>query len=181
MKALSDRTVPAVLALALSGALGFAVPARAQNTAPATGTPPAAAPAQAGNAGAANAPATGTNSRPSPTEWVQRQIDRLHRQLAITPAQEQAWNQFAETMRANAQHTQQLYEDRAQHFQSMSAVDNLKNYQQIVQAEAEDLGKKVAAFQTLYDALSPDQKQAADRIFQHQEERREQRHMARHS
>ena len=182
MKALLDHTAPALLALTLSGALGLAVPALAQNTGPTGGggsAPPAATGSEARNPGAAGAPGA-TAGAQNGLNWVQQQVDRLHRQLKITPAQEQAWTQFAETMRTNARHLEQLYQDRAEHFENMSAVDNIKNYQEIIQAQAEDLSKKVAVFQTLYDALSPEQKQSADRIFRYQEERREQRHMARH-
>lgn len=183
MKALLDRTAPRLLALTLCGALGLAVPALAQNTGP-TGAggnmPPTAGGNEAGN-GATGGPAAGaTAGAPNALGWVQQQVDRLHRQLKITPAQEAAWNQFAEIMRTNARHLEQLYQDRAEHFENMNAVDNLKNYQEIVQAQAEDLSKKVTAFQALYDTLSPEQKQSADRIFRYQEERREQRHMARH-
>ncbi|MBV9758212.1 MAG: Spy/CpxP family protein refolding chaperone [Alphaproteobacteria bacterium] len=114
-------------------------------------------------------------------EWVQRQLDRLHRQLKLTQPQEAAWAQFADTTLGNVRQIDDLYKDRAQHFEAMSAVDNVKNYQSIIQHEAEGLGRRAAALQALYDALSPEQKQAADRFFRYQEERREQRYMARHS
>jgi hypothetical protein len=171
------------LAFTLSAVLGLAVPAGAQNTG-ATGSggkvPPAAPGNEAGNGGAAAAPgANATAGAPNGLNWVQQQADRWHRQLRITAAQEQAWTQFAEIMRANARHLEQLYQDRSEHYENMSAVDNLKNYQEIIQAQAEDLSKKGAAFQVLYDALSPEQKQSADRIFRYQEERREQRHLTR--
>lgn len=184
MNALLERTAPVLLAVTLCGALSLAVPAAAQNTGPTGGggtVRPAAPGNEAGNGGAAAAPgANASTQAPSGLNWVQQQVDRLHRQIKITPAQEQVWTQFAETMRANARHLEQLYQDRSERFENMSAIDNLKNYQEIVQAQADDLGKKVASFQALYDSLSPEQKQAADRVFRYQEERREQRHMARH-
>ena len=46
------------------------------------------------------------------------------------------------SMRANARDLEQLYQDRSEHYENMSAVDNLKNYQEIIQAQAEDLSKK---------------------------------------
>jgi len=167
------RAAPALSALALCGTLGLAAPALAQNAGAPGGMPPAAPGPAMGTpgGGAAGAPA-------SPTAWVQQQIERLHGQLKITPAQEQAWNQFAEVMRANADHMAKLYQDRSEHFQNMTAVENLNNYLQIVQAQAGDLSRKVETFQALYDTLSPEQKQAADRLFRYQEENREQRHMA---
>lgn len=177
MRVRSDR--PAlVLAMVVAGA-SLPVPALAQPSGPQPPGPPGGSPAtvQAGvRPGSAEAAAP--TAAPNALNWVQVQIDRLHRQLRITPAQENAWTQFAETMRVNARHLDELYQDRAERFENMSAVDNLRNYQQIVQAQADDLARKAATFQALYESLSPEQKLAADRIFRYQEERREQRRMA---
>ena len=83
-------------------------------------------------------------------------------------------------MRANAQNTDRLYQERNEHFQTMNAVEGLQNYQQIVQAHAQDLAKLADAFQNLYGSLSAEQKQTADQLFRYQEERREQRHKEHH-
>lgn len=167
----------ALRALMLAGALGLAAPAIAQNTAPGS-----AGMASTENRSACQGENGGTAATPrGGLGWVQQQVERLHRQLKITPAQEAAWNQFADVMLANARHTDEMYQDRSQHFETMNAVENVKNYQAIIQAEAEGLAKRAASFQALYDSLAPEQKQAADRIFRYQQQRREQRYMARHN
>lgn len=173
---LFDRAAPALLALSLSGAV--VVPALAQNTGATGGGGMPPPPGAAGTPETPPSTAPGAQGATSEAARVQQRVDRLRSKLKITPAQEQVWNQFAEVMRSNAEQINQLYEDRAGHFQSMNAVDGLKNYQHIVQVQADNLGKLAAAFQTLYDALSPEQKQTADQLFRYQEERREQRHMA---
>jgi protein CpxP len=166
----------ALPALMLAGTLGLAVPATAQNAAPGG----AGAASEHRNAGQTESAATPVPPRTG-VDWVQRQLERLHRQLKITPAEEAAWNQFADTTLGNVRQIDDMYKDRAQHFEAMNAVDNLKSYQSIIQSEAEGLGKRAAALGALYDSLSPEQKQAADRFFRYQEERREQRYMARHN
>ena len=169
----------ALTALLLAGALGLAAPAIAQNTPPA-GTGMAATETKGAGQGQGETAATPAPPR-SGADWVQRQLDRLHRQLKLTQAQEAAWTQFADSTMGNVRQIDDMYKDRAQHFESMTAVDNVKSYQAIIQNEAEGLGKRAAALQALYDSLTPDQKQSADRFFRYQEERREQRYMARHN
>jgi hypothetical protein len=41
----------------------------------------------------------------------------------------------------------------------------MQSYAQLSQQHAEDMQKLSAAFQTLYDSMSPDQKQNADAVF----------------
>ena len=94
---------------------------------------------------------------------VDRRITELHTKLQITPAQGQKWDQFAQVMRDNAKAMDQLYADRAQKLSSMSAVDNMQSFQTIEQARMQGMQKLVPAFQTVYDSLSDQQKQAADR------------------
>ena len=171
MKAFFRYTAPTLLVLFLSGGLGFAAPAPAEGGAAGPATPPPASEGPASGGAAAGAP--------SGADWVQQQIDRLHRQLRITAAQEPLWTQFADARRANAKHLEQLYEDRSAHYRTMNALELAQNRRDIAQAQAEDLAKEVAAFQALYGSLAPEQKQAADRIYRYQEERREQRRMAR--
>ncbi len=47
----------------------------------------------------------------------------------------------------------------------MSAVDNLRSYAELEQQRAQDIQKLVPAFQTLYGALSDQQKREADQMF----------------
>ena len=47
----------------------------------------------------------------------------------------------------------------------MNAVQNIQSYQQIAEAHAQHLQKLVRVFQSLYEALSPEQKQNSDQTF----------------
>lgn len=157
--------------LALVAAAGMAAPSLAQPNAPA-----GEAPAAQGGAAAQSQP---LGKAPRRESWTDRQLSRLHRQLRISQAQDAAWTHFADATRTAAQHLQQLYEQRAANFETMNALQNLKDYQRIVAAQAADLDNKVTTFAALYDSLSAEQKETADRMFRYQEQRRQQRHMAR--
>ncbi len=161
-------------ALAFVGVLGLTLPGFAQ---PQAGNP-APAPKRAAVGNAVVKP-NGTAAAPSGESWVERVLARLHRQLRITTAQEAAWSAYAITMRAVPEHLDRLYQQRAANYAGMSAVENLRDYQKIQQAQAEDLARQVTAFAALYNGLSAEQKQTADRIFRYREERRQQRRLAR--
>jgi hypothetical protein len=96
---------------------------------------------------------------------VERRIADLHSRLHITSEQSQQWDQFAQVMRDNARDLDQGYHQRSEKLNSMSAVDNLQSYAQLQQERAQDMQKLVPAFQTLYGALSDQQKQQADQMF----------------
>ncbi len=156
-----------------------AAPAWAQSTSSdtSTGTPSAAsAPTATGNHRATTAPKSAAQTTSTVTRrpgesmenLVDRRITELHTKLQITPAQGQKWDQFAQVMRDNAKAMDQLYADRAQKMSSMSAVDNMQSFQTIEQARMQGMQKLVPAFQTVYDSLTDQQKQAADALFRSQ-------------
>jgi hypothetical protein len=119
---------------------------------------------------------------------IEARIKQLHSQLHITQAQEQQWNDFAQVMRDNAA---QMDQDATQMNQlvkaradkgTMTAVDDLKAYEQIADARADEsqkhadgLKKLVPAFETLYDSMSDSQKKVADNLFNHARRMHEQR------
>jgi hypothetical protein len=102
---------------------------------------------------------------------VDRRITELHTKLQITPAQSQQWDQFAQVMRTNAKAMDQMYADRAQKLSGMSAVDNMQSFEAIEQARMEGMQRLVPAFQTVYNSLSDQQKQAADALFRSQSDK----------
>ncbi|HEY3847083.1 MAG TPA: Spy/CpxP family protein refolding chaperone, partial [Acetobacteraceae bacterium] len=83
-------------------------------------------------------------------------------------AEQSQWDQFAQTMLANAKDLDQAYQQRAATFDKLNAVENMQSYAQIEQTRAQDLQKLVPAFQTLYASLSDQQKQDADQLFRNQ-------------
>lgn len=158
-------TRPAVRGLAAATFLGGLVLAGPLNAA--TIDAPAAPPQQLAQTTPPAAPppaATPAKPRRSPTERVETRIKKLHEALHITSGQEQIWAPVAQAMRDGAQMMQQALE-RRQQSPSMTAVDDLKNYQAIAQAHAQSLDKLVPAFDALYAGLSDDQKKEADTLF----------------
>ncbi|AET89316.1 hypothetical protein BSFA1_16050 [Burkholderia sp. SFA1] len=120
---------------------------------------PAAASAAAVQA-AASAPAA--NKREA---RVEERIAELHSSLKITPQQEAQWSKFADVMRDNGRTMADLYRQRIAQRDTMSALDDMKQYEQITQANADGTKRLVEAFEPLYASLSPEQKKLADTNF----------------
>lgn len=112
-----------------------------------------------------------TSMRP---ESVDQRIAMLHRELKITPDQEQNWQAVADVMKSNAEDMQNLVQQtRAQSPRDQrTALQDLQTYQKFAQAHAEGLQKLSTAFATLYNAMTPEQKANADKVFRSFERRR---------
>ena len=139
-----------IAAATVVGALAFgAGSASAQSAAkPGSSKPPAAAEA--------------TSSKP---ETVEQRITSLKTALKITSDQESKWNAVATAMRENAAAMDKLVtEKRAK--SDMTAVDDLKTYQDFTQAHLDGLKNLTSAFESLYDSMPADQKKNADQVFQ---------------
>jgi len=141
---------PVLRSLALTSLIGAALltgPVMAQT---AEQKPPAAAAA--------------TSSKP---ETVEQRIVSLKASLKITPDQEKKWDAVAGAMRENASAMDKLVTaKRAQPAASMTAVDDLKTYQEFSQAHLDGLKNLIPDFKALYDSMSADQKANADQVFQ---------------
>jgi hypothetical protein len=94
-------------------------------------------------------------------------IKQLHDQLQITPAQETQWNAVAQAMRDDATAMQSVIAKRRQNRSTMTAVDDLRSYEEVAETHVTGLQKLVPAFQALYDTMSADQKKNADTVFGH--------------
>jgi len=118
----------------------------------------------------------------SAAERVERRISELRTQLRITPAEQQQWDQFANVMRENARDMDQIFIQRAEQLESMTALQNMQSYEQIAEAHAQHLQKLVGAFQSLYDTMPDQQKQLADQVFHaNAQQRAQQSHRGRNS
>jgi periplasmic protein CpxP/Spy len=146
-----------LVALAASLALSTAF---AQSSAPVTTTAPAGA----------SAPDTARGQ--AREARVEQRISELHTKLKITPAQEEQWNKFADVMRDNGHTMGELYRQRMALGTDTTALDDMKQYAQITQAQADGTKRLVDAFEPLYASLSPEQKKLADASF-HQSAKRE--------
>jgi periplasmic protein CpxP/Spy len=148
-----------IFAFAVAGFLSAPAVALAQSAQ----TPPSAPAAPSPGAGKA-APVTPEAAR------VETRIKQLHAQLKITPAEQTQWDQFAQVMRDNARDMDQAIMQRAQQFSSMTAVEDMKSYEEIAAAHVEHLQKLLPVFQSLYDSMSAEQKKQADDVFRERSE-----------
>jgi LTXXQ motif family protein len=104
--------------------------------------------------------------------FVEQRIKQLHAQLKITSEQTKQWDAYAQTMRENARHLDQAFQERASKLSSMNAVDAMNSYADLAGLHAENMQKLATAFRTLYETMSPEQKRNADKLFRTFAERR---------
>jgi periplasmic protein CpxP/Spy len=156
-----------LVSLVVLPAMVAAGPVLAQTATPAT--PAQGAPAASSSAPAASAmPAA---AKPAMPANVESRITAMHTRLKITSAQDADWEKFAQAMRDDASSAAQAYQDRADKLGTMNAVENLQAYAQLEQTRAQGVQTLLAAFQPLYNDLSPEQKTVADMMFRRQGER----------
>ncbi len=100
-------------------------------------------------------------------ETVEQRITELHGSLQITTDQELKWNDVAQAMRENAANIEKLVAaDRTTPPQTMTAVEDLKNYQKFAQAHVDGLKNLISSFETLYNSMPDPQKKIADGVFE---------------
>ncbi len=116
---------------------------------------------------AAPEPGMATAGNVSRTDRVEARIKELHTKLKITPAQEELWNHVTQVMRDNAKTMEALIKARSEEASSMTAIDDLKSYGEIVEAHANGIRKFIPAFEPLYAGMSDAQKKAADTFFRY--------------
>ncbi len=99
-------------------------------------------------------------------ETVELRIAKLHRELKITPDEEANWSAVAQAMRENAAKMDEVIAaTRPTPPQTLTALDDLKAYEQIARAHIEGLKNLTAAFEVLYNSMPDDQKKIADKVF----------------
>jgi len=96
---------------------------------------------------------------------VETRIKDLHQKLRITDAQKTQWDALAQVMRTNAQKMADLEKQRAADAKSMTAVDVVKSYSEVIDAHEDGMKKFIPAFEDLYNSMSDSQKKIADALF----------------
>jgi len=96
---------------------------------------------------------------------VEMRIRELHRRLKITDTQKAQWDALAQVMRDNAQKMADLEKQRAADAKSMTAVDVVKSYAEVIDAHEDGMKKFIPAFEDLYNSMSDSQKKIADSMF----------------
>jgi protein CpxP len=157
MLKLMDPSARHLAAATFLGMTLFAPALLAQTNPPATTLAQATTPA----------PDASKPAKRSRTDRAEDRIKQLHDQLKITPAQETQWNGVAQAMRDDASAMQAAIAKRRQNRGKMTAVDDLRSYQEVTETHLTGLKKLIPAFQALYDTMSPEQKKNADTAFGH--------------
>jgi protein CpxP len=142
------------------GVIVLASPLLAQTNPPAT----TLAQTDATKPGAGQPAARAKRSHGDPEAYIKQ----LHDRLKITPAQESQWSAVAQAMRDNATAIRSLVAQRQQNRSNMTAVDDLRSYEEITETHLAGVKKLIPAFQALYDTMSPEQKKNADAAFAHE-------------
>ena len=160
------RSAYAVAAATLLGSALLAGPAVAQTT-----------PSQRQMSAASTTGSTATKparAKAQQGDVAERRLATLHKQLKITPQQEDKWNAFAQTARDNAARMKDLVLARHQ-TRNATAVDDLKNFSDITEEHASSIKRLLPPFQDLYATMDDAQKRNADRVFARYEGRSEAR------
>jgi len=98
-------------------------------------------------------------------EQATARVKYLHDRLRITAAQEPLWDAVAQAIRDNAGDLAPRLKERFHATTSGSALDLLRSYETLGEAQLDGLKKILAVFDPLYDALSDSQKKIADAIL----------------
>ncbi|MDX2027298.1 MAG: Spy/CpxP family protein refolding chaperone, partial [Alphaproteobacteria bacterium] len=96
---------------------------------------------------------------------IEARIKTLREKLGITPEQEDDWNNVVQAMRDNEAIMGSLVQARHEKGRIMNAVEDMESYQRLAEEHASGLAILTNAFRTLYEAMSPEQKQNADKVF----------------
>ena len=116
----------------------------------------------------------GQAARHTAESGIEQRIADLRTRLAITPAQQADWEQFAQVMRDNARSIDETFQQREKALPNLTAVENIESYAQLTTEHSREVEKLVPAFQVLYDKMSEAQKHRADAVFRSDSDRREQ-------
>ena len=98
-------------------------------------------------------------------ERTEAHIVNLQNALKITKEQQGLWNNLTAVMRDNAKTLEDLVKVRIDKKNNMNAVEDLKSYSQISEAQLEGMKKFIPAFEALYNSMSDEQKKNADVLF----------------
>ena len=165
-----SHILPAALALVL-GATAAGTAAHAQAPAPSNQAPAATAPQQAQPQQTRNRDRNqarrGDQRRGDFAARAEARIAYVKAALKITPAQQAAFDHYAQVIRDNAAATQKSFEDmrnrRGQNNdQTTSAIDRIEQRAKMAQMRDQQQQAYLAAFRPLYESLSADQKKVAD-------------------
>jgi hypothetical protein len=105
-----------------------------------------------------------------PTEEVEARLAYVKTALKITPAQQQAWDAYANLQRDNARDMEARFnamrsEPRKPDDRPRDAVSRLEREQTFLTEAAARIAKLIEVEKPLYASFSPDQKRVADMVL----------------
>lgn len=118
-----------------------------------------------GSVAAETAPSAVAAAQKGALDHTEARIGELHDKLQITEAQAGQWEAVARVMRNNARNIEALMAESAKNEQTMTAVEDLRAYQEIVAAQGKAAQKLADAFDILYQTMPDDQRKLADAVF----------------
>jgi hypothetical protein len=95
---------------------------------------------------------------------VEAQLGEIKKRLNITAAQQSQFDQFASTVKQNAQAMEALMQKAGQSAER-NAVEGLRTAADFAQTEADNLKRLVPALDALYASFTDQQKRTADQLF----------------
>ena len=147
------RIVLGIGALLAAASFGLAAPAAAQMYGPPGGMGP----------GPGGGPYYGRQHGPPSAESVDQNLADLRSRLAITPAQESAWEGFANAVRQQTRQMQTLTGNLRQ--PGATAPERLTQVAEIMQQRAAGMSAVAQAMTRLYAVLTPEQRATVDEEF----------------
>lgn len=103
--------------------------------------------------------------KPGQVDPLEARIRDLHDKLKVTDAQAGQWEGVAHAMRSNAKEIETLVHEKRKTEDTMTAIEDLRAYQEIAAAHAKAAEKLADAFDVLYQTMPDDQKKLADAVF----------------
>lgn len=92
-------------------------------------------------------------------------IKHMQEKLKITPEQEKLWAKVKQVMLDDAKKMDALVTERMNRAKTMTAVEDLQSYGEIITAHSEAIKNLLPAFSDLYSSMSAEQKKEADDLF----------------
>ena len=92
-------------------------------------------------------------------------LDRIKSELGITEAQTAAWDAFAAAVKARGEAMQAMHAGMRESMTSGTPVERMTTRLQMMQSMVDGMKSSAPALETLYKALTDDQKKKADRLL----------------
>lgn len=115
--------------------------------------------------------------------WQEQRANRLaglKEKLKLTPAQEAAWNKFAEAAQPGQRHIGTDRQAMRDEFQNMNTLERLDKMQAMAEMRRARMAERAEAIKGFYTQLSPEQQSVFDSELMQRRHDRTRHHQQRH-